>query len=100
MLKNDSSVKKILRIRQTCCSALLVPSNCRELAMQLCTGLQDREEGAQKLTAEEGLELLEKLKGNLYAGRRSYGTPGMCGLFNGNGRAAMCHFANVFPSIL
>jgi SNF2 family DNA or RNA helicase len=64
VLKNYSSVfEKLLRIRQTCCSALLVPSKRRGLPMELWTGLQDRKEGAQKLAAEEGPDLLEKVKG-------------------------------------
>jgi SWI/SNF-related matrix-associated actin-dependent regulator of chromatin subfamily A3 len=63
VLKNYTSIfEKILRMRQACCSATLVPVKRREAAIQTWKELSERDHGAT-LTAEEGVALLEKLKG-------------------------------------
>jgi SNF2 family DNA or RNA helicase len=64
VLKNYTSIfEKLLRMRQACCSATLVPVKRREAAIQMWKELSERNYGAKALTAEEGLALLEKLKG-------------------------------------
>jgi len=64
-LKNYSNIfEKLLRLRQASCSSKLVPLERRQRAIELWQELQKREAGNDnKLTAQEGLELLEKLKG-------------------------------------
>ncbi|CAB9507222.1 regulator of chromatin subfamily A member 3-like 1 [Seminavis robusta] len=53
---------KLMRLRQACCSAKLVPMEHRERAILIWKELQQRDLSKQ-LTAKEGLKLLEKLKG-------------------------------------
>ena len=65
-LKNYSSIfEKLMRMRQACCSAALVPPNRREIALKVWNELQSLKGEDQKLTmtAEEGMKLLETLKG-------------------------------------
>jgi SNF2 family DNA or RNA helicase len=63
-LKRYTSVfESLLRMRQSCCSALLVPKSRRESAMELWRDLQGRA-GAKGLSVDEGVALLEKLKGS------------------------------------
>ena len=63
VLKNYTNIfEKLLRLRQACCSGKLVPLHRREKAMELWNELQERDV-THKLTAKEGLELFEKLKG-------------------------------------
>jgi DNA repair protein RAD5 len=62
-LKNYTSIfEKLLRMRQSCCSATLVPAKRREIALKMWDDLRQRS-GEKKLTADEGVALLEKLKG-------------------------------------
>lgn len=62
-MKNYTNIfEKLLRLRQAACSAKLVPLGRRQRAIELWQELQNRDAG-KKLTAKEGLELLEKLKG-------------------------------------
>jgi SNF2 family DNA or RNA helicase len=64
VLKNYTSIfEKLLRMRQACCSATLVPVERREAAIKMWKELSERDHGATALTAEEGVALLEKLKG-------------------------------------
>ena len=62
-LKNYASIfETLLRIRQACCSGMLVPKahlERAELVLQEIQGLDD----TKPLTAVEGMALLEKLKG-------------------------------------
>mmetsp|Transcript_12803 Transcript_12803/g.15672 ORF Transcript_12803/g.15672 Transcript_12803/m.15672 type:complete len:1060 (+) Transcript_12803:80-3259(+) len=61
--KNYSSLfEKLLRMRQSCCSAALVPEYRRKIALTMWKDLQKNDTG-KKLSKEEGLKLLEKLKG-------------------------------------
>ena len=67
-LKNYSSIfEKILRLRQACCSGTLISRQRREIALKLWDDVRAAAAAADgsktKLTAEEGLRLLEKLKG-------------------------------------
>ncbi|VEU36620.1 unnamed protein product [Pseudo-nitzschia multistriata] len=65
VLKNYSNIfEKLLRLRQACCSGKLVPLERRQRALTVWNELKQRSNNDQtpKLTAEEGLELLEKLK--------------------------------------
>ena len=62
-LKNCTSVfEKILHMRQSCCSATLVPLQRREIALKMWEDLEERGVG-KKLSSQEGLTLLETLKG-------------------------------------
>ena len=62
-LKNYSSIfEKLLRLRQACCSGTLVAPARRDRALKTWKELQSRS-GEKKLSSEEGLALLEKLKG-------------------------------------
>jgi len=62
-LKNYSSIfEKLLRLRQTCCSATLVAPERREVALKMWGDVQ-AQSLVKKLTAAEGVALLEKLKG-------------------------------------
>lgn len=66
VLKNYSNIfEKLLRLRQACCSGKLVPLERRQRAIEVWKELQHRsvDDQTPKLTAQEGLELLEKLKG-------------------------------------
>jgi SNF2 family DNA or RNA helicase len=61
-LKNYTSIfETLLRIRQSCCSARLVPKARRDSAEQVLRELQNR--GGKPLTCEEGKALMEKLRG-------------------------------------
>lgn len=61
-LKNYMSVlETLLRIRQACCSGVLVPKERLERAEQVLADLEGRD--GKALTAEEGKALLDKLKG-------------------------------------
>ena len=61
-LKNYMSVlETLLRIRQACCSSVLVPKERLERAEQVLAELQGRD--GKALSAEEGKALLDKLKG-------------------------------------
>eukprot|EP00592_Proboscia_alata_P008112 CAMPEP_0194360760 /NCGR_PEP_ID=MMETSP0174-20130528/8167_1 /TAXON_ID=216777 /ORGANISM="Proboscia alata, Strain PI-D3" /LENGTH=951 /DNA_ID=CAMNT_0039132471 /DNA_START=193 /DNA_END=3048 /DNA_ORIENTATION=- len=64
-MKNYNHIfEKLMRMRQACCSALLVPEERRTAAIKLWEQLQKRNADNQNpLTAEEGKTLLEKLKG-------------------------------------
>ena len=62
-LSNYTNIfEKLLRLRQACCSGLLLTQERRDIALklwkQICSGKQH-----QNLSAEEALKLLEKLKG-------------------------------------
>lgn len=62
-LKNYSMIfEKLLRLRQACCSGLLLPKERRDVALKVFQEVQLGSKG-KKITAEEGLALLEKLKG-------------------------------------
>jgi hypothetical protein len=62
-LKNYSVIfEKLLRLRQACCSGLLLPKKRRDVTIKLFEEMQSKN-STKKLTAEEGLALLEKLKG-------------------------------------
>ena len=66
ILQNYSSIfEKLLRLRQACCSAKLVPLERRLRTIEMWKELQQRsgDKSRPQLTAEEGLALLEKLKG-------------------------------------
>eukprot|EP00594_Rhizosolenia_setigera_P011544 CAMPEP_0178958718 /NCGR_PEP_ID=MMETSP0789-20121207/11812_1 /TAXON_ID=3005 /ORGANISM="Rhizosolenia setigera, Strain CCMP 1694" /LENGTH=953 /DNA_ID=CAMNT_0020641483 /DNA_START=160 /DNA_END=3021 /DNA_ORIENTATION=+ len=61
-LKNYSSIfEKILRLRQACCTGKLVAKERRDIAIKVWDELNSRK-SKEKLTAEEGLKLLDKLK--------------------------------------
>jgi SNF2 family DNA or RNA helicase len=61
-LRNYTSIfETLLRIRQSCCSARLVPKTRRDSAEQVLRELQNR--GGKPLTCEEGKALMEKLRG-------------------------------------
>ncbi len=63
-LKSYSSIfEKLLRMRQSCCSAKMVTPERRDVALKLWKEIQGEQSETKKLTAEEGLALLEKLKG-------------------------------------
>jgi SWI/SNF-related matrix-associated actin-dependent regulator of chromatin subfamily A3 len=55
--------ERLLRLRQACCSVLLLTKGRREVALKMWEHLQKKEASGCKLTAREGQELLEKLKG-------------------------------------
>jgi SNF2 family DNA or RNA helicase len=62
-LRNYSSIfEKLLRLRQACCSALLLTPERREIALKVWKQVSSGKM-QQALSAEEGLALLEKLKG-------------------------------------
>lgn len=62
-LKNYSMIfEKLLRLRQACCSGLLLTPERRNVALNVWEEMSLKK-GTKKLTAEEGLALLEKLKG-------------------------------------
>jgi len=62
-LKNYSVIfEKLLRLRQACCSGLLLSQKRRDIALKVWNEMNSKSEG-KKLTAEEGLRLLDKLKG-------------------------------------
>jgi SNF2 family DNA or RNA helicase len=62
-LKHYSSIfEKILRLRQACCSGTLVSKQRRDLALKVWKEVNVTK-STKMLTAEEGLALLEKLKG-------------------------------------
>ncbi|KAL9184392.1 hypothetical protein ACHAXT_002478 [Thalassiosira profunda] len=61
-LKNYSVIfEKLLRLRQACCSGLLLTQERRDVAIKVWNELQ-KSKASKKLTAEEGLVLLEKLR--------------------------------------
>ena len=61
-MKNYTNIfEKLMRMRQACCSATLVPAKRRETVINMWNQLQSRD-SSKKLTAEEGIALLEKLK--------------------------------------
>jgi SNF2 family DNA or RNA helicase len=67
--KNSQSVFEILtRLRQACCSGMLVPPERVERAEQVLDHLKRKAEAGQSLSAEEAVQLLEKLKGALSEG--------------------------------
>lgn len=67
--KNSQSVFEILtRLRQACCSGMLVPPERVERAEQVLDHLKRKAEAGQSLSAEEAMQLLEKLKGALSDG--------------------------------
>ena len=78
-LKNYSTIfEKLLRLRQACCSGLLLSKERRDVALKVYEEIQSRS-STQKLTSEEGLALLEKLKGALAADEND-GTLAECGI--------------------
>lgn len=64
-LKNYSVIfEKLLRLRQACCSGLLLTQERREVAIKVWAEMLSMKKATtKKLSAEEGLALLEKLKG-------------------------------------
>jgi len=54
-------------LRQSCCSGILIKKDRREIALKLWNDVTSSSSSSDKieLTAEQGLELLEKLKGEL-----------------------------------
>ena len=63
-LKNYSVIfEKLLRLRQACCSGLLLTEQRRDAALKVWNDMNAKKSATQKLTPEEGLRLLEKLKG-------------------------------------
>ncbi|CAJ1964574.1 unnamed protein product [Cylindrotheca closterium] len=54
--------EKLLRLRQACCSGLLLTKERREAALQIWKQVSSKSR-EQELSPEEGLKLLEKLKG-------------------------------------
>ena len=61
-LKNYSVIfEKLLRLRQACCSAELISEDRRAIALKVWDEMRNKT-ATKKLTAEEGLALLEKLK--------------------------------------
>ena len=59
-------LERLLRLRQSCCSGVLVKSERREVALRLWKQVTSSSStGTIKLTVEQGLELLGKLKGQL-----------------------------------
>jgi len=78
VLKNYTSIfEKLLRLRQACCAGTLVSLERRELALKTWREVQGRS-GEKKLTAEEGLALLEKLKGAFTEVQNSLPECGIC----------------------
>jgi len=76
--KNYTSIfEKILRLRQACCSGTLVAPERRELALKTWNELQGRT-SKKRLSAEEGLALLEKLKGAFSEEPNSLPECGIC----------------------
>eukprot|EP00980_Cylindrotheca_fusiformis_P021353 scaffold8235_cov113-Cylindrotheca_fusiformis.AAC.7 len=62
-LKNYSSIfEKLLRLRQACCSALLLTPERREVALRLWKEVSSLKAGKQYMSAEQGLTLLKRLK--------------------------------------
>ena len=62
-LKNYSVIfEKLLRLRQACCSGLLLTPERRDIAMKVWEEMKANK-STKKLSPEEGLALLEKLKG-------------------------------------
>jgi SWI/SNF-related matrix-associated actin-dependent regulator of chromatin subfamily A3 len=55
--------ERLLRLRQACCSARLLTPERRDIALKMWEHLQQKEASGAKLTAQEGRDLLEKLKG-------------------------------------
>lgn len=63
-LKNYSSIfEKLLRLRQACCSGLLLTAERREIAIKVWKQVSSGKIQEHSLSAEEGFVLLEKLKG-------------------------------------
>mmetsp|Transcript_11127 Transcript_11127/g.22142 ORF Transcript_11127/g.22142 Transcript_11127/m.22142 type:complete len:873 (-) Transcript_11127:81-2699(-) len=61
-LKNYSVIfEKLLRLRQACCSATMIAEDRRAIALKVWNEMKSKT-ATKKLTAEEGLALLEKLK--------------------------------------
>lgn len=78
-LKNYSVIfEKLLRLRQACCSGLLLTKERRDIAIKLFDEMQANS-SAKKLTAEEGIALLEKLKG-AFAAEENGGSLAECGI--------------------
>jgi SNF2 family DNA or RNA helicase len=63
LLTHGSVFEILTRMRQACCSGKLVPQDRLERAEQVLAAIENKE----SLTAEEGKELLDKLKGVLQA---------------------------------
>ena len=62
-LKNYSMIfEKLLRLRQACCSGLLLAPKRRDVAIKVWNDMNSKS-AVKKLSAAEGLALLEKLKG-------------------------------------
>mmetsp|Transcript_11266 Transcript_11266/g.27119 ORF Transcript_11266/g.27119 Transcript_11266/m.27119 type:complete len:965 (-) Transcript_11266:92-2986(-) len=62
-LGNYSNIfEKLLRLRQACCSGLLLTKERREAALQIWKQVSSKSK-REELSPEEGLKLLEKLKG-------------------------------------
>ena len=79
IMKNYSSIfEKLLRLRQSCCSLGLIPSERRETALNLWEDYRGRIERGHKLTAEEGAKLLEKLKGTFTQEDESFPECAVC----------------------
>lgn len=78
-LKNYSMIfEKLLRLRQACCSGLLLTKERRDIAIKLFDEMQANS-STKKLTAEEGLALLEKLKG-AFSAEENDGSLAECGI--------------------
>mmetsp|Transcript_45123 Transcript_45123/g.94645 ORF Transcript_45123/g.94645 Transcript_45123/m.94645 type:complete len:876 (+) Transcript_45123:187-2814(+) len=77
-LKNYSVIfEKLLRLRQACCSGLLLTQERRDIALKVWDEMNSETSG-QKLSAEEGLQLLEKLKGAFSEETNSLPECGIC----------------------
>ncbi|KAL3910186.1 MAG: hypothetical protein SGILL_007793, partial [Bacillariaceae sp.] len=59
----NSVFERLLRLRQTCCSARLLTQERRDVALKMWEHLQQKKATGVRLTAQEGQDLLEKLKG-------------------------------------
>ena len=69
--------EKLLRLRQSCCSAELISDDRRAVALKLWEQMKKKTTTA-KLTAEEGLKLLDKLKSALASDESD--SPPECGI--------------------
>ena len=76
-LKNYSFIfEKLLRLRQACCSGTLVSKERRDVALKVWDEMNSK--STAKLSAEEALSLLEKLKGAFTEESNSLPECGIC----------------------
>ncbi len=77
-LRHYSSIfEKLLRLRQACCSGTMISKERRELAFKAWEDLKSTDSN-RKLSAEEGLALLNKLKGAFTQGSEALPECGIC----------------------